>query len=83
MKNIFAFFLSLSLSLGIFAQPSVGGRPIGLKDSRFQAGTSIKLPSVDNAELLEQDRQAAEMGEKALRFGLDFPVSISVNSILP
>ena len=68
------------MAIGLVAQPSVGGRPIGLKESRFQAGTSIKLPSVNNAELLEQDRQAAEMGEKALRFGLDFPIFISVNS---
>lgn len=80
MKRLFALFFLGSLAIGLVAQPSVGGRPIGLKDSRFQAATSIKLPNVDNAELLEQDRQSAEMGEKALRFGLDFPVSISINA---
>lgn len=80
MKDLFLLVLSVLFALGVFAQPSVGGLPIGLKDSRFQPTTSIKLPSVNDAELIEQDRQAAHMGEKALRFGLDFPISIPVNA---
>lgn len=80
MKTIFTFFLSLTFACALFAQPSVGGRPIGLKDVLLQSVESFKLPLVDNATLLEQDRIAASMGEKSLRFGLDFPVSIPVNA---
>ena len=80
MKNIFTFFLSISISLGIFAQPSIGGLPIGLKDVSLQSVESFKIPLVDNEALLEQDRMAALLGDKTLRFGLDFPVSIPVNA---
>lgn len=80
MKNIFTFFLSISISLGIFAQPSIGGLPIGLKDVSLQSIESFKIPLVDNEALLEQDRMAALLGDKTLRFGLDFPVSIPVNA---
>ena len=79
MKNIFSLVLSLTMALGIFAQPSVGGLPLGLKDISLQHIETYKIPSVDNADLLEQDRIAASMGDKSLRFGLDFPVSISIN----
>ena len=80
MKQLFSLVLSITIALGVFAQPSVGGLPIGLKDISLQHIETYKIPSVDNADLLEQDRIAASMGEKSLRFGLDFAVSIPVNA---
>jgi len=80
MKIFFSLILSIAIALGVFAQPSVGGMPIGLKDASLQSIETYKFPLVDNAALLEQDRIATAMGDKSLRFGLDFPVSIPVNA---
>ncbi len=80
MKKRFTLILSFAFSLGIFAQPAIGGLPIGLKDVSLQTIELYKIPLVDNATLLEQDQQALARGEKSMRFGLDFPVSIPVNA---
>lgn len=80
MKKIYLALLGVLLGLMLKAQPSVGGYPLGLGGKIPGKIQLIELPMVSNSELIEQDRIAAEHGEKSLRFGLDFPVNYTTSN---
>ena len=78
MKKIYYVFCGIAFSLGLSAQPNIGGIPYGLgKKADLPAPAAFKLSPIDNSALLAEDAQLQAQGEKSLRFGKDVLVDIS------
>lgn len=71
----------MALSLGLIAQPSAGGYPLGLSGKLHTQPFAVKLPQTNNQALLDEDREDAAHGEKSLRFAVHYPVQIRVGEV--
>lgn len=79
MKNFFGLLLSLLLGQIIVAQPSIGGKPYGLK-SGIEKAPVFKLSPINESELLAEDEQWSAQGDKSFRFGKDVLVNLNINT---
>lgn len=79
MKRFFGLLLSILLGQIIVAQPSIGGRPFGLKTG-IEKAPVFRLSPINEEQLLAEDEQWQAQGDKSFRFGKDVLVNLNINT---
>jgi hypothetical protein len=79
MKRFFGLLLSILLGQIIVAQPSIGGKPFGLKTG-IEKAPVFRLSPINEEQLLAEDEQWRAQGDKSFRFGKDVLVNLNINT---
>jgi hypothetical protein len=79
MKRFFGLLLSILLGQIIVAQPSIGGKPFGLRTG-IEKAPVFRLSPINEEQLLAEDEQWRAQGDKSFRFGKDVLVNLNINT---